>query len=250
MRMTKKSTVPLSVAGRARIVEIFSSLQGEGIRLGERQIFVRFGGCNLHCDYCDEPDTIPMLSGKPWNPERIKTKISSLTRERPHQSVSWTGGEPLLHVSILKELMPWIRGLGLENYLETNGTLPDALRQVANLCDVISMDIKLPSATGREMWSSHLRFLRVAPEKSFVKVVLTAASSASEWSQVIGLIKKVRPQVPLILQPATWVPNSRGGGGRVEPISPERSMVFLSQTREILKDVRLIPQWHPIWGLP
>jgi organic radical activating enzyme len=244
------TSLHLSNARSARIVEIFSSLQGEGLRLGERQIFVRFGGCNLCCDYCDEPETIPIPSGELWNRERIKRKILILSHERPHRSVSWTGGEPLLHAPMLEELMPWVRGLGLKNYLETNGTLPEALRRIAGLCDVVAMDIKLPSATGRELWSSHLDFLRVAPEKTFVKVVLTAASTASEWDQVIRLIKEVKPQVPLILQPATLVANSRGTGGRVRPIPPRRSMVFLSQTHGILNDVRLIPQWHPVWGLP
>ena len=49
--------------GEAWLVEVFSSLQGEGSRLGERPVFVRFGGCHRRCDYCDEPDTIPIPSG-------------------------------------------------------------------------------------------------------------------------------------------------------------------------------------------
>lgn len=38
----------------ADIIEIFSSIQGEGIFLGAKQIFVRFKRCNLTCSYCDE----------------------------------------------------------------------------------------------------------------------------------------------------------------------------------------------------
>ena len=73
----------LSDKRRARVVEVFSSLQGEGIRLGQRQIFVRFGGCNLHCDYCDEPDTIPIPSGELWSAEKLKSEILRLAAERP-----------------------------------------------------------------------------------------------------------------------------------------------------------------------
>ena len=38
---------------KTSINEVFSSIQGEGILLGRRQIFVRFSGCNLDCNYCD-----------------------------------------------------------------------------------------------------------------------------------------------------------------------------------------------------
>ncbi|MBI2447469.1 MAG: 7-carboxy-7-deazaguanine synthase QueE, partial [Candidatus Omnitrophica bacterium] len=38
---------------KTKISEIFSSIQGEGLYLGKRQIFVRFYGCNMRCAYCD-----------------------------------------------------------------------------------------------------------------------------------------------------------------------------------------------------
>src|SRR5208282_2838076 len=39
----------------ARINEIFASIQGEGLWIGQRHIFVRFQGCDIHCRYCDTP---------------------------------------------------------------------------------------------------------------------------------------------------------------------------------------------------
>ena len=233
----------LSDKSRARVVEVFSSLQGEGIRLGERQIFVRLGGCNLHCDYCDEPDTIPIPSGELWTAEKLKGEIGRLAAERPHAAVAWTGGEPLLHETFLAALMPWARRQGLMNYLETNGTRLEALRRLSAFCDVVAMDIKLPSATGRETWSEHLESLRVVPKKTFAKVVLTSRSTEFEWRQVIRLMQEVSSNIPLILQPAT----SFSG---VEPVEPARCLKFFRQASALLKDVRLVPQWHPIWDLP
>src|SRR5689334_1325727 len=116
-----------------RVLEVFSSLQGEGTHVGERQIFVRFGGCNLCCDYCDEPGSIPLSAGEPWDEARLKEKIEGLERVRPHKSISWTGGEPLLHADFLRGMMAWAREKGLQNYLETNGTLPAALKKVVDL---------------------------------------------------------------------------------------------------------------------
>jgi organic radical activating enzyme len=230
----------LSDASRGRLVEVFSSLQGEGPRVGERQIFVRLGGCNLSCDYCDEPDTIPIPSGKVWSAERVKAGIMRLNAKRPHRSISWTGGEPLLHPAFLAPLMGWAREQGFENYLETNGTLPRAMRAVAPLCDAVSMDVKLASATGRETWSLHRAFLEEAPRGTFVKVVLTSRTMEAEWRQVLALLKASPREVPLVLQPAT-----RFGGA--EPISPAKCLEFEDQARRVLSDVRVMPQWHHLW---
>ena len=238
-----KNGLKLSDGRNARIVEVFSSLQGEGIRLGERQVFVRFGGCNLRCDYCDEPDTIPIPSGEVWSLKRTQDEVASLAARRPHEAVSWTGGEPLLHKEFLAAMMRWARAKGLENYLETNGTRVEAFRGLAPLCDTVAMDIKLPSATGRETWSEHLEFLRVAPEKTFAKVVLTAGSTPAEWRQVIRLMQEVSTNIPLVLQPATPFAGT-------DTIPPGLAVGFLHQAQALLKDVRLIPQLHPVWGLP
>jgi organic radical activating enzyme len=239
----KTRALPLSDEKSARVVEVFSSIQGEGVCLGQRQIFVRLGGCNLHCDYCDEPDTIPIPSGEVWPRKKLQDAIEKLHTERPHEAVSWTGGEPLLHPAFLAPMMIWARKRGLKNYLETNGTRVEALRALAPLCDVVAMDLKLPSATGRQCWSEHLEFLHVAPEKTFAKCVLTSSTTPAEWRQVIRLMQEVSVKIPLILQPATARPG-------VEPISPELAVKFFHQAAALLKDVRIIPQWHPIWALP
>jgi 7-carboxy-7-deazaguanine synthase len=232
------SALKLSDASRGRMVEVFSSLQGEGPRVGERQIFVRLGGCNLSCDYCDEPDTIPIPSGRIWSADRVKAGIARLNKHRPHRSVSWTGGEPLLHPAFLAPLMRFARELGLENYLETNGTLPNAMRALAPLCDVVSMDVKLASSTGRSTLRLHEAFLKEAPAGTFVKVVLTSRTTDAEWRQVLSLLKG--REVTLVLQPATPF-------GGAEPIAPAKCLRFEDLARKVVSDVRVMPQWHHLW---
>ncbi len=232
----------LSDAARARVVEVFSSLQGEGPRVGERQIFVRLGGCNLRCDYCDEPDTIAIPSGTVWTAERLRGAIARLSARRRHRSISWTGGEPLLHPLFLRGMMAWARGRGLKNYLETNGTLPAALASVAGLCDTVSMDFKLPSSTGRDFWSAHERFLAVAPRGTFVKVVLTARTTDAEWRRVLSILRAAPRRVALVLQPVT-------AGFGAEPIAPARCLRLEARARRVLREVSVIPQWQHLWGV-
>lgn len=233
----------LSDASAARLVEVFSSLQGEGLRVGERQIFVRLGGCNLHCDYCDEPDAIVIPSGKVESAAYVKSAIIRLDRGHKHRCVSWTGGEPLLHPAFLAPLMRWARSRGMENYLETNGTLPAAMRALAPLCEVVAMDLKLPSATGRATWDLHRAFLEAAPRGTFVKVVLTARSTEAEWRKVLALLKGAPRRLPLVLQPATAMHGA-------DTIAPARCLRFESLARRAVRDVRIVPQWHHYWSLP
>src|ERR1700733_9565371 len=62
----------------APVLDIFLSRQGEGICVGDPQIFIRFGGCNVVCDYCDTPESMPAKSGKAWSLESVLQKIEEL----------------------------------------------------------------------------------------------------------------------------------------------------------------------------
>ncbi|MBI3008449.1 MAG: 7-carboxy-7-deazaguanine synthase QueE, partial [Candidatus Omnitrophica bacterium] len=109
---------------KTKISEIFSSIQGEGLYLGKRQIFVRFYGCNMRCAYCDTmPSRYEELSVGD-----VLNRINSCLKDRV--TVSFTGGEPVVHVVYLKLLLKELKTLGLKTYLETNGTLPGALNKV------------------------------------------------------------------------------------------------------------------------
>src|SRR3989338_900100 len=120
------------------ISEIFSSLQGEGPYLGVKQIFVRFGRCNMHCHYCDELEKMKKEAFTEYSLDRLLEEIDSFEIERwPHHSVSLTGGEPLFYTRFLKNLMPKLKEKGFVTYMETNGTFPAELKEVIKWTDII-----------------------------------------------------------------------------------------------------------------
>jgi len=125
----------------ARIIEIFSSIQGEGLYAGRPHLFVRFWDCNLACRYCDTD-----YKG-PYTEQTGETVLEQVRRQIEgsgvFHAISLTGGEPLLWWRFLKEWLPRLKAdcemssSGLTGgsappriYLETNGTLPEALEAI------------------------------------------------------------------------------------------------------------------------
>ena len=226
----------------ARILEIFVSRQGEGICVGDPHLFIRFGGCNVVCDYCDTPESIPAGAGQSWTLAQVLRQVERIGREEA-QAVTLTGGEPLLQVSFLECLIPDLKRKGYKIYLETNGTLPQALERVVEGCDWISMDLKPESAIRREMWEAHRWFLKTGGKKIFVKMVLTTATSEEELRRAVTLIAGVRPDIPFVLQPATpW--------GTAASIPLARLASWWDLASRELPDVRILPQIHRLWGIP
>ena len=245
---------------KTQVVEIMSSIQGEGLIVGLRQIFLRFLGCNLRCPFCDTPTSLVEQSGRcqvektpggrdfyylanPLSEEKILAILRDLNTNRRHHSLSLTGGEPLLQVEFLESFLPKLREDGLPAYLETNGTLPKNLARVIQDLDYIGMDIKLPSSlAGQEYWLEHQEFLQVAQQKQvFVKIVLTAETEEEELVQALEIIRGVNPLIPLILQPVSpW--------GGMEGPQPRQVIYLQDLALEYLEQVRVIPQTHKMIG--
>ncbi|MCR5177032.1 MAG: 7-carboxy-7-deazaguanine synthase QueE [Anaerovibrio sp.] len=235
----------------ANIIEIFSSVQGEGRYVGCRQLFVRFEGCNLSCSYCDTenaPGTHPLCSIEtapgsrkfseainPLSPAEVAAYINRFNSEVPHQAISFTGGEPLLQSAFLQELLPMVDNRIM---LETNGTLPDRLAKIIDMVDIISMDIKLPQATGTPHWEEHRHFLELAAARDvYVKLVISGDINMDDFQKAVNLVAEVDPNILLILQPVTPL------NGAV-PAEPDVMLELQQQALETLRDVRIIPQTH------
>jgi len=226
---------------------------------GRRQIFVRLMECNLDCTYCDtdfEKSDICRLESKPGSgtfvnlPQPLSLhKISDIFDDwcsllpGAHHSVSFTGGEPLLHADALAEWFPEIRKT-LPIHLETNGTMHIALRRVKQHLDYISMDMKLPSTAGctERLWDLHALFLQEALGSNVsVKVVVGELTSEREIGQVCDVISSVDATRPLFLQPLSMPDGTVG-------ITAAHILRLQELASSRLPDVRVIPQMHKLLG--
>ncbi|MBQ8636281.1 7-carboxy-7-deazaguanine synthase QueE [bacterium] len=210
-----------------KIKEIFTSIQGEGVYIGEKHIFVRFCKCNLNCDFCDTD--FSSKNAKSYSIDELFNELNG----NDCKVVSFTGGEPLMDVEFLREFLKSYKvGLNKKIYLETNGVLYEELEKIIDYVDVISMDIKLESATGQKTRYIHnQKFLEVASKKEvFIKVVFDKNIIQEEIDYCCECAKKY--DIPLILQPKMPM----DGDLDFEKI--------FNKFCEKYKNVRLIPQVH------
>ncbi|MCX5751623.1 MAG: 7-carboxy-7-deazaguanine synthase QueE [Candidatus Saganbacteria bacterium] len=245
----------------AQLVQVFSSFQGEGLYVGARQLFIRFAGCNMTCQYCDTPEALVLpksfkIEATPGkrdfeeklNPVPTRELFEIVERftknKNTHHSICLTGGEPLLQVDFLKHFLPEQGRQGHKIYLETNGVLPKHLEEIIDLVDIIAFDIKLPSATGLSSYlEEHKKALEVASLKEvFVKIVVTRDTKPKEIDDAVDVIAQISPDIPLVIQPVTPY-----GSIKHRPL-PESLFTFYNFAIRKLKNVRIIPQMHKLMG--
>ena len=213
---------------KVKIKEVFSSIQGEGPFVGYKQLFIRFCGCNLTCNYCDtDYRTVDSTE------YRLCELVEIAKQNTDCHSVSLTGGEPLLNTGFLKEFLPQCP---LPVYLETNATLAGELGEVIDYVDYISADIKLGSCTGgNDLFNEHDRFFSVAsPKTLFAKIVFDSNITEYEIMQCAKLGAKYN--IELILQP-------KMDGDKLS-VSREFVEEIFDKFLKKCKKVRVIPQVH------
>lgn len=131
-----------------RVSEVYTSIQGEGPRVGIPTTFVRFGGCNLKCPGwpCDSQHAIDPQYRAEWKRRTPAEVFHTVQREHSKvQNICLTGGEPFLQPT--EELESLCRALAAANYhveCFSNGTLLYPWWAVANVAFV--MDWKLPGS--------------------------------------------------------------------------------------------------------
>lgn len=146
-----------------KVVEKFTSINGEGTRAGELAVFVRFKGCNLRCSYCD---TMWANEADCSYEEETPEEITNYVLATGIRNVTLTGGEPLLQKDIRK-LIYLLLQAGLRVEIETNGAV-----RLSEFCEerpIFTMDYKLPSSGCEEhMMAENMELLEINDTVKFV----------------------------------------------------------------------------------
>ncbi len=231
-----------------RICEIFGpTIQGEGVLIGQPTIFVRTGGCDYRCSWCDSLHAVdPAFRGDwlPMAPAAVFAEIERLSGGVPVM-VSLSGGNPALQP--FEPLLVTGQEAGYRFALETQGSV--AQPWFSGL-DVLTLSPKPPSSGMRVDWDA-LAACRLAagegPRVVLKVVVFDEADYAFARIAAMHL-----PGVPVYLQPGNPSP-PRGEDDRV-PVDPEHlagRLRWLAErvTRDRWYEATVLPQLHVIlWG--
>jgi organic radical activating enzyme len=169
MSETKTATLP--------VMEHFYTIQGEGFHQGRAAYFIRLGGCDVGCVWCDVKDSWD--AGR--HPLRAIKELVSEIKQYPVKIAVVTGGEPLMHD--LGTLTQQLQAAGLRTHMETSGSSP-----LSGSWDWITLSPKKFKAPLPE----------VVPFANELKVVVFHKSDfawAEQWAS------QVNPSCKLYLQP-------------------------------------------------
>ncbi len=167
------------------VVETFHSIQGEGAFAGVSAFFIRLGGCDVYCPWCDQKES--------WNslryPQVWVTELAQSAKNQNPAIIIITGGEPLMHN--LYPLTSQLRQLGLPIHLETSGAHP------------FSGDFDWVTFSPKPFKPPHES---IYPHVDELKVVISHEDDL-HWAQVQE--SKVNPSTVKYLQPEWNSPSSQ-----------------------------------------
>lgn len=208
------------------VVEIFKSLQGEGLDVGRECIFIRFSGCNRACSWCDTD----------WSKGEVKT-LQELLKEIEELNCSYvvlTGGEPMLQEGI-KALTTALFSKGYEIAIETNGTV----YKEDLFVDLMAISPKL-SSSGREFNEYDELISLIHDYPSFLKFVISDEKDMKEAKRIIETLYNIDLLPEIVFQP-----EFESGDFNALPKMAEKVLGELYN--EVY--IRFLPQIHKLVGV-
>lgn len=247
MEFQKEARPTLGQNGTFSVMEVFRTVQGEGIDLGRETIFLRLAVCNLRCVWCDTKDSWTKSGEKEsLNIDEIIERFHKLDPGHQLSHYVITGGEPLLHNhELLAELM---ERLAIEGWrygtIETNGTiLPNEyLKRVTWL---FSVSPKLSSSENGQYPNTLIlnwyTIYKLKKNKGSVQFKFVVADQ-KDADEVAGLLKYLTTDMPIIIQPEESANNYTS-----LPALIERGLGEAERSK-LDFNIRYIPQVHKMTG--
>ena len=235
--------------GRVRLSEVFTSIEGEGILVGTKTMFVRLAGCPLKCHWCDTPYAIPIDSGSNVTIDEVKKMMAGELQPNTYK-VNFTGGEPLAQADAVVELAKFVKGKGIKTYLESACYDAGKFAKVLPHIDICKVEFKLRDARAvddknyQTLLKNELECLKIAvaaDKKPYIKVVVTNSSDPEELASLAGKVfSSISPKniAGFIIQPSYGID---------EPLL-DRLFAFYDAVYPLYEQVRVVPQLHKLIG--
>lgn len=190
--MSALTTTPPARVATHPVIEIFGPvIQGEGAMIGRQTHFVRFGGCDYNCSWCDTPYAVDpeqvRLNSVKQSAAEIVERLRALGAHTPWVTLS--GGNPALHR--LDALVDALHATGYRVAVETQGT---RYRPWLERCDLVTISPKPPSSLMVQELAALERFTRL-PGAGFKVVIFDDADLAFARA-----VHRAYPHVPFFLQ--------------------------------------------------
>lgn len=226
-----------------RIAEIFGpTIQGEGALIGEPTVFVRAGGCDYRCSWCDSLHAVDSAYRHTWTPmshEAVFDKVRTLSSDQPI-TVSISGGNPA--IQDFGPLIALGKAQGYRFACETQGSI--AKPWFGDL-DTLVLSPKPPSSGETVDWAAFDDCLSAGQGADTVLKIVIFDDTDYDWARDVAARY---PDLPLYLQPGNPV---------VDPdiaIPAQDSLNRLlwlveKTTQDAWFTPRILPQLHVLlWG--
>ena len=225
-----------------RISEIFGpTIQGEGALIGQLTVFVRTGGCDYRCTWCDTLHAVDSEFRHEWKPMSaadIYDQIKSLSNNRP-LTVSLSGGNPATQP--LGELISLGHNDGYRFALETQGSIA---KEWFKDLDILTLSPKPPSSAMATDWNAFEECVKATGDKTETALKIVIFDDADyEYAQDVA---KRYPDLPLYLQPGN---HQVEGSADLQGLNERLKWLADKVTNDNWFDARVLPQLHVIiWG--
>lgn len=189
------------VSDEVRVSEIFGpTIQGEGALIGVPTVFVRTGGCDYRCSWCDSLHAVEAEYRHTWAPMQaaeIMAEVARLSGDRPLM-VTLSGGNPAIQP--LGGLIEMGRAKGYRFAMETQGSV--ARDWFAGL-DMLVLSPKPPSSCMAVDWAAFAGCLSAAKGAETVLKIVIFDEADYLWAR--GVARRY-PSLPVYLQPGNHTP--------------------------------------------